>query len=110
MRSNLAIDVGFAHVAGSHIHICHEVDTMGDVIVVFRIIPESMDFFEEVKKSLEEFKPQRLEEEPIAFGLKAWKFTKIIPDEEGKLPELEEKLSKIKGVQTVDTVEISRSL
>jgi elongation factor 1-beta len=83
---------------------------MGDVIVVFKIIPEDMEFFQRVKKDLEKLKPQRLEEEPIAFGLKAWKFTKIIPDEEGTLPELEEKLAKIKGVQTVDNVAISRSL
>jgi elongation factor 1-beta len=83
---------------------------MGDVIVVFRIIPESMDFFEDVKKGLEALKPQRLEEEPIAFGLKAWKFTTLIPDEEGKLPELEDKLSKIKGVQTIETLTVSRSL
>ncbi len=83
---------------------------MGDVIVVFKIIPESMDLFGKVKAELEKLKPQRLEEEPIAFGLKAWKFTKIIPDEEGTLPALEEKLSRIKGVQTVDNVEISRSL
>ena len=83
---------------------------MGDVIVVFNIIPEDMEFFQQVKKELEKLKPQRLEEEPIAFGLKAWKFTKIIPDEEGTLPELEEKLAKIKGVQTVDNVAISRSL
>lgn len=83
---------------------------MGDVIVVFRIIPESMDFFEDVKKDLEDLKPQRLEEEPIAFGLKAWKFTTLIPDEEGTLPELEDKLSKIKGVQTIETLMVSRSL
>ncbi len=83
---------------------------MGDVIVVFRIIPESMDFFEEVGKVLQELKPQRLEEEPIAFGLKAWKFTKLIPDEEGKLPELEEKIANIEHVQSSETIEISRSL
>jgi translation elongation factor aEF-1 beta len=83
---------------------------MGDVIVVFRIIPESMDFFEDVRKGLESLKPQRLEEEPIAFGLKGFKFTKIIPDEEGTLPALEEKLQKIKGAQSVETTAISRSL
>jgi elongation factor 1-beta len=83
---------------------------MGDVIVVFRIIPESMDFFKKVKKELEKLKPQRLEEEPIAFGLKAWKFTKIIPDEEGTLPRLEEQIAKIRHVQSSETIEISRSL
>jgi elongation factor 1-beta len=83
---------------------------MGDVIVVFKIIPDDMKNYEKVGESLKKLKPQRLEEEPIAFGLKAWKFTKLIPDEEGKLPELEEELSKIKGVQTVENTEISRSL
>ena len=83
---------------------------MGDVIVVFKIIPESMDFFEEVGKSLKVLGPQRLEEEPVAFGLKAWKFTKIIPDAEGTLPELEEKISKIPHVQSSETVTVSRSL
>jgi len=83
---------------------------MGDVIVVFRIFPSDMEFFQAVKKELEKLKPQRLEEEPIAFGLRAWKFTKIIPDEEGTLPALEDKLAKIKGVQTVENTEISRSL
>jgi len=83
---------------------------IGDVIVVFRIIPKSMDVFDEVKKALEALKPQRLEEEPIAFGLKALKFTKLIPDEEGKLPELEREIERIEGVQTIETVAVSRSL
>ncbi|MEM5872056.1 MAG: elongation factor 1-beta [Candidatus Aenigmatarchaeota archaeon] len=83
---------------------------MGDVIVVFRITPENMEDFAEIKNELEKLKPQRLEEEPLAFGLKAWKFTKLVPDEEGKLSELEEKLSKIKGIQSIDIIEISRSL
>jgi len=83
---------------------------MGDVIVVFRVLTEDMNLFADVGKELEKLKPQRLEEEPIAFGIKAWKMTKIIPDAEGELPKLEEKLAKIKGVQSADTVEISRSL
>jgi len=83
---------------------------IGDVIVVFKIIPKDMKLFDEVKKGLENLKPQKLEEEPVAFGLKALKFTKLIPDEEGKLPELEEKIKGIKGVQTCETVAISRSL
>jgi len=83
---------------------------MGDVIVVFKIIPSDMGLFGKVRKGLEDLKPQRLEEEPVAFGLKALKFTKLVPDEEGKMDELEEKIKKIKGVQTCETVAISRSL
>jgi elongation factor 1-beta len=83
---------------------------MGDVIVVFRIIPKDMGMFDYVRRGLEDMEPQRLEEEPIAFGLKALKFTKLVPDEEGKMDELEERIRNIKGVQTCETVAISRSL
>lgn len=83
---------------------------MGDVIVVFKVIPKDMKLFDEVKKALENLKPQKLEEEPIAFGLKALKFTKLVPDKEGAFTGLEEKVKRIRGVQTCETVAISRSL
>ncbi|MCD6590754.1 MAG: hypothetical protein J7K72_02165 [Candidatus Aenigmarchaeota archaeon] len=83
---------------------------MGDVIVVFRIIPKEMDKFDSVREHLEQLKPQRLEEEPIAFGLKALRFTKLIPDKEGALTKLEEDIKNIDDVQTVETIEITRSL
>lgn len=83
---------------------------MGDVIVVFKIIPEDMKYYEKVGEGLKKLKPQRMEEEPIAFGLKAWKFTKIIPDSEGTLPDLEGKLEKTEHVKSVETVAVSRSL
>lgn len=83
---------------------------MGEVICVFRIMPKSPERFEEIKKALEELKPERLEEEPIAFGLKALKFTKVIPDESGTQDELENKLESIDGIQSVETLTVSRSL
>lgn len=83
---------------------------MGDVIVVFQVIPDDMENYEKVGEALRKLKPQRLEEEPLAFGLKAWKFTKLIPDSEGTLPELEEKIAKIEHVQSSETVAVSRSL
>ena len=83
---------------------------MGDVIVVFRIIPKEMDKFDSVRERIEQLKPQRLEEEPIAFGLKALRFTKLIPDKEGALTKLEEDIKNIDDVQTVETIEITRSL
>ncbi len=83
---------------------------MGDVIVVFRIMPENPDKVDETKKSLEELKPQRLEEEEIAFGLKALIFTTIIPDEEGTIDKLENDLKRAKNVKSVESVTVSRSL
>ena len=84
---------------------------MGDVICVFRIMPDSPENFSSIRTSLEALQPERLEDEPIAFGLTALKFTKIIPDEvEGALPELEDKLNNIEHVQSVETITVSRSL
>ena len=48
---------------------------MGDVIAVFRILPDAPDNFDKVKKQVEELKPVKFEEDPIAFGLKAIKAT-----------------------------------
>ena len=83
---------------------------MGDVICVFRIMPDALESYDSIKAALEKLEPQRLEEEPIAFGLKAIKFTKIIPDDEGTMPQLEEQLNGIEHVQSVETVMVSRSL
>jgi|YelNatPaOPRAMG01_1025707.scaffolds.fasta_scaffold212075_2 elongation factor 1-beta len=83
---------------------------MGDVIVVFRVMPEDMNNLESIRSELEKLKPQKIEEEPIAFGLKAFRFIKLISEKEGELDKMEGKLSKIKGVQSVEVVELSRSL
>ena len=66
---------------------------MGDVICVFKIMPDAPESFDSIKAELEKLEPQRLEEEPVAFGLKALKFTKVIPDDEGTMPKLEEQLN-----------------
>jgi elongation factor 1-beta len=83
---------------------------MGDVIAVFRILPDAPDSFDKVKQQVEAANPTKLEEEPIAFGLKAIKATFIIPDEGGKQDELENRLNAIDGTQSVETLQVSRSL
>ena len=83
---------------------------MGDVICVHKVMPESPDTFEKVKKALEAITPNRLEEEPVAFGLKAIVFTKIIPDEPGTLEDLENKLNNIEGIGSVENIRTSRAM
>ena len=83
---------------------------MGEVICVFRIMPDSPENFDRIKKSLQELGPERLEEEPIAFGLKSLKFTKMIPDGPGVQDELENKLESIDGVDSIETIMVSRSM
>jgi elongation factor 1-beta len=83
---------------------------MGEVICVYRVMPGSPDYFGRVKKALEALKPNRLEEEPVAFGLVALKFTKLIPDGPGDLEELEKRLNGIEGVGSVENIRTSRAM
>ena len=83
---------------------------MGNVIVFYRILPDSPENFETVKKSLSDLKPEKMEEEPIAFGLKALKFVKFVPDSRGAEEELENKVRAIKHVETVETISVTRGL
>jgi elongation factor 1-beta len=83
---------------------------MGDVIMVYKVLPDGPDKLEQVKAGLEKLKPQRLEEEPIGFGMSALKFTTIIPDAGGSQDELEEKISAIDGVSEIEVLRASRSM
>jgi translation elongation factor aEF-1 beta len=83
---------------------------MGEVICVYKIMPGSPESADKVRKSLEELEPNRLEEEPVAFGLVSLKFTKIIPDGPGDLEELENKLNNIDGVGSVENIRTSRAM
>ena len=83
---------------------------MGEVICVYKVMPDSPESLEPVKKALEEMKPARLEEEPLAFGIVALKVTIIIPDGSGVLDETEEKLSKIPNVSSVENILTTRGL
>jgi len=83
---------------------------MGEVILVFRILPDGIESIPKVRLALEKLKPERLEEEPIAFGLIAFKFTKIIPDAGGYMEKLENQLESIKGVNAVENTIASRAL
>jgi elongation factor 1-beta len=83
---------------------------MGQVICVFRIMPKSPEDFEKIKTEAQKLNPTRLEEEPIAFGLKALKFTTIIEDAAGTIEKLENQLESIEGVQTVENIMTTRSL
>ena len=83
---------------------------MGKVIIAFRILPENPDKFSEVKAAVQALRPERLEEESIAFSLKALKVIFIIPDAGGEQDRLENKLKDIPNVSTVETLKVTRSL
>ncbi|MCD6496199.1 MAG: elongation factor 1-beta [Candidatus Aenigmarchaeota archaeon] len=83
---------------------------MGDVILVYKILPAEPGKLEQVKAGLEAIKHQRIEEEPIGFGVTAIKFTTMVPDEGGKQEELEEQMNAIDGVGEIELLKFSRSM
>ncbi len=89
---------------------------MGEVIALIRLMPDGvisdqdMDMISaEVKKVVQ--KPARLgrvEIKQIAFGLRGLDVTVAVPDVEGGLDPIVEKLGKIKKVDNVEVVDIGR--
>ncbi len=94
----------------SQVRVFRAVIFMGDVILVYKILPKEPSKLQKIRAGLEKIKHQRLEEEPIGFGITALKFTTMVPDEGGKQEELEEKINAIEGVGEVELVHFSRSM
>ena len=89
---------------------------MGEVAIRYRVMPESMDVnLNELKEILEDkltkntanAKIQGIEEKEIAFGLKALHVTMIMPDAAGYADGVEKTISEIKGVQSIEAIEMS---
>ncbi len=86
---------------------------MGEVLVVFKILPEDSDTSIEdlknsVKSSLEGVcEINSLEETDIGYGLKAVRLSVLVPDEEGKIGTVEEKLQSVSGVGQIDTEDVT---
>lgn len=55
-------------------------------------------------------KVDKVEEEPIAFGIKALKLTVVVPDSEGGTEKLEQKLNALPEVGDVQVVDLARLL
>ena len=83
---------------------------MGDVICVYKLIPNSIENFSIVKAEVNKLHPAKVEEEPLAFGMNLIKATFIVPEKDGALDELEEKLNSLKFVESVELAGMSRSL
>lgn len=85
---------------------------MAEVIVGFKVLPKDVDIdldkLEERIKS--EINPERIQRQPIAFGLVALLVTKFIPDAEGELEKMENKIRSIENVGEVEITGMTRSL
>jgi elongation factor 1-beta len=87
---------------------------MGDVAATIKIMPESIDTdLNAIKDRIEEVLPEGaelygFEIEPVAFGLKALKVVILVGDLEGGTEPVEEAISNIDGVESLQVVELGR--
>ena len=88
-------------------------DSMGEVIVTIKILPEDSaininQLKERVNSKLDKIcKVANMEIQEIAFGLKAVKAQVIIPDADGEIDKVESSITDIEGVGQVDTEDMS---
>jgi len=90
---------------------------MAQVIVTLKVMPESPDVdLESLQTSAEEkivgwgAEVGKVEIEPIAFGLKALKLIFVFDESKGGTDSLEEEISVLTGVQSVQVVDVRRAI
>ena len=89
---------------------------MGTAIVTLRIMPESPEIDlkhleTEALKLITEFsddRPKRVDITPVAFGLKSVNIVFLMDEKKGGTDALEEKISKVEGVQSVECTDVRR--
>jgi len=86
---------------------------MGEVAITYRLMPSDVDVdLEGIKERAMEILGERRfhssEVKPIAFGLEALEITAIIEEVEGLGDRLEGELGAIEGVQSIETVALTR--
>ena len=83
---------------------------MGDVAVIFKIMPVSPDVdMEALKAAIKEKIPstQDMVIEPIGFGLSCLKIALVVPDAEGTTEKAEAILNNLEDVSTAEIVSLT---
>lgn len=86
---------------------------MGGVLAIMRVMPESAEVdISALKAEIKRKMPQvrEIAEEPIAFGLKALKVAAVVKDDEGGTEPVEAAIASIRGVASVETIDLDRLL
>ncbi len=91
---------------------------MANVVVTLKIMPESpeVDLHKieaDAKKKIIDFAgpgDMKIEQEPIAFGLKALKIIFIMDESKGSTEPIEDAVEEIKGVQSVEVSDVRRAV
>jgi len=91
---------------------------MATVVVTLKIMPESVevnlkDIQQEAESLIQKFagkSEMRIEQQPIAFGLKALQIMFVMDESKGNLDPLEDLLRNIEGVQSVEVTDVRRTV
>ena len=91
---------------------------MAQVVITLKIMPSSPqidlgNIEQKAKAKIVDFSQNdemRSEQEPIAFGLKALKITFVMDENNGSTDALEESIKGIKGVNSVETIDVRRAI
>ena len=91
---------------------------MTNVIVTMKIMPDSPEISlskieADAKKKIIDFAGEgdmKMEEEPIAFGLKALKIIFIMDESLGSTEKIEEDVAEIEGVKSVEITDVRRAV
>ena len=90
---------------------------MANVIITFRIMPESPEIDLDklksaAKKKIENFGGEvgKVEEQPVAFGLKAINIIFIMDEKKGSTEVLEDQIADIEGIKSIEVTDIRRAI
>lgn len=85
---------------------------MGQVIVTFKVMPaDSESNLDSIESSIKKkLNPQRMNREPLAFGLQCLMVTKLIDEVDGEMERNEAAIRSIDGVGEVEITEVNRSM
>ena len=85
---------------------------MGEVGIIYKIMPNDTDVdLNDLKSRISDCvqspaKVNQIDEKPIAFGLKALEVQIVMDDKSGGAEELEQSLTDLEGVQSVEVIHI----
>jgi elongation factor 1-beta len=85
---------------------------MAKVLIVFRILPKNAEVnLDKIRERIiNSISPEKIEKEPIAFGLTALKISKLVEDKEGEIEKVENELKKIEEISQIDVIEVTKCL
>ena len=83
---------------------------MGKIGVVLKLMPESPETdLESIKEAAKEkVDVNDMDVQDVAFGLKAVMISTVVQDDQGGTDEVEESLSEIEGVQSVEVEDVQK--